>query len=187
MQLVFKNVGKSLTQTKGEFSNTERELLAVLFACEKLHTYIFEGTINSDHKPLETIFKKPISLIPSHLQRMPLRLRMYNLNMKYFGAKSVLLADTPSRLVKSRSSQTIPDLDLHIAQVKSIRPTHLQSLQAETKADPTMSQVVREAVWSHNLYAPFGGRIDFVTIQPSDFQSRAICVRGGIWGSWGFT
>ena len=38
--------------------------------------------------------------------------------------------------------------------------------------------VVREAVWSHNLYGPQRGRIDFVTIQPSDFKSRTICVRG---------
>ena len=62
--------------------------------------------------------------------------------MKYVGAKSVLLADMLSRLVKPESSHTIPDLDVHIAQVMSIKPTHLQSLQAETKADPTMSHII---------------------------------------------
>ena len=56
-----------------EYSNIERELLAVLFACEKLHVYTFgrqEVFINTDHKPLESIFLKPISLAPAHLQRM---------------------------------------------------------------------------------------------------------------------
>ena len=62
---------------------------------------------------------------------------MYNLNVKY-----VLLADTLSRLVKPGSSHTIPDLDVHIVPVISIKPTHLQSLQAETKADTTMSQII---------------------------------------------
>ena len=60
---------KSLTSTEAEYSNIERELLAILFACEKLHTYIFGRTIdvNSDHKPLESIFAKPIRLAPPRL------------------------------------------------------------------------------------------------------------------------
>ena len=138
-----KFLSKSLTGTEAEYSNIERELLAVLFACEKLHTYVFGRAMNirTDHKPLESIFAKPISLAPPRLQRMLLRLRMYDLNVKYVGANNVLLADTLSRLVRPGTSQTIPDLDIHIAQVLSIRPTHLESLQVETKADPTLAQM----------------------------------------------
>uniref|UniRef100_A0A3B1IJ30 Reverse transcriptase/retrotransposon-derived protein RNase H-like domain-containing protein n=1 Tax=Astyanax mexicanus TaxID=7994 RepID=A0A3B1IJ30_ASTMX len=36
-----KFLSKSLTDTESEYSNIERELLAVLFACEKLHVYVF--------------------------------------------------------------------------------------------------------------------------------------------------
>ena len=124
------------------YSNNGRELLGVLFVCEKLHTYVFDHTINCDHKPLESIFKEPISLVPSHLHRVLLGFRVFDLNVKYVGTKIVLLADTHSRLGKLGSSQTIPDLNVHIAQVMSIKPTHPQSLQAETKEDPTLSQII---------------------------------------------
>ena len=117
-----KFISKSLKSAEAEYSNIERELLAILFACEKLHTYVFGRTvtINSDHKPLESIFAKPISLASPRLQRMLLRLRMYDLNVKYVGAKQVLLADTLSRLVRPGSNKAIPDLDVHITQVMTI-------------------------------------------------------------------
>ena len=138
-----KFLSKSLTTTESDYSNIEREMLAVLFACEKLHTYIFGRvvTIHTDHKPLQSIFQKPISLAPLRLQRMLLRMRMYNLQVKYVGAKSVLLADTLSRLVQPGRHRTIPNLDVNIAQVLKVRPAYLESLQQETKADPALSEL----------------------------------------------
>ena len=49
---------------------------------------------------LESAFQEPISLAPAQLQWLLLRLRMYNLQVKYMKAKSVLLADTLSRLIQ---------------------------------------------------------------------------------------
>ena len=133
-----KFLAKSLTRTESDYSNMERELLAILFACERLHVYIFGRTviIHTDHKPLESIFQKAISLAPPHLQRMLLRLRMYNLHVKYVGAKNVHLADTLSRLIKPGSDALIPGDNVNITQVLKIRPTHLEWLQTETKSDP---------------------------------------------------
>lgn len=100
-------LSKALTPAEMNYSNIERELLAVLFACEKLHTYTFGRTItiHTDHKPLQSIFLKPISLAPARLQRMLLRLCKYDIQVKYVGSKSVLLADTLSRLVEPRKAK----------------------------------------------------------------------------------
>lgn len=138
-----KFLSKSLTRTESEYSNIERELLAILFACERLHVYVFgrQVTFHTDHKPLESIFKKPISLAPPRLQRMLLRLRTYDVQVKYVSAKNVLLADTLSRLIKPGSDSTIPGLDVSIAQVLKIRQTRLACLQEETKCDPVLSQL----------------------------------------------
>ena len=65
----------ALTTAEMNYSNIERELLAILFACEKLHTYTFGCEIV--------------------VQRMLLRLSVYNVQVKYVGSKSVLFADTP--------------------------------------------------------------------------------------------
>ena len=84
-------LGKALTPSEANYSNIERELLAVLFACEKLHIYTFgrKVTVNTDHKPLQSIFQKPISLAPARLQRMLLRLSKYDIQVKYVGSKRV--------------------------------------------------------------------------------------------------
>lgn len=138
-------LSKSLTQTEADYSNIERELLAILFACERLHQYTFGRmvTIHTDHKPLESVFKKPISLSPTRLQRMLLRLRTYDLNVKYVGSKSVLLADTLSRLVRPGADATLPGLDVNIAHVLQIKPTRLQTLRDETKADATLTKLTK--------------------------------------------
>ena len=47
---------------------------------------------------------------------MLLRLRLYNPEVKYVGAKSVLMADTLSRLIKPGTDPAIPDLDVGIAE-----------------------------------------------------------------------
>jgi transposase InsO family protein len=69
---------------------------------------------------------------------MLLRLAKYNIEVKYVGAKCVLLADTLSRLVTPGGDKEITGLDVTIAQVLKIAPTRLDSLRAETQADPTL-------------------------------------------------
>ena len=117
--------------------------MAVLFACEKLHTYTFgrKPTVDTDHKPLQNILLKPISLASARLQRMLLRLSKYDIQVMYVGSKSVLLADTLSRLVEQGSTREIPGLDVSIAQVLKMEPTRLESLQEDTKAGPTLAEL----------------------------------------------
>ncbi len=135
-----KFLSKALTATETGYANIEHELLAVLFAIEKLHNYTFGRpvTIHTDHKPLESIFVKPISLAPARLQRMLLHLAKYDITVKYIGAKSVLLADTLSRLVKPGVDKEIPGLDVNIAGIMKIKSIHLKSLCEETKSDETL-------------------------------------------------
>lgn len=53
--------------------------------------------IETDHKPLEPIFTKPLATAPKRLQRMLLNLQRYSLNVKYKKGKDLYLADTLSR------------------------------------------------------------------------------------------
>ena len=58
----FEGIGdcKALTDTEQRYANIERELLAVVFGCERFHTYVYGKpfVVESDHKPLEMIQKK---------------------------------------------------------------------------------------------------------------------------------
>ena len=57
-------VSRALTETEQRYSNIERELLAIVFALERLNHYTFGRTITvqSDHQPLQCIWKKSNSL-----------------------------------------------------------------------------------------------------------------------------
>ena len=75
----------------------ETELLAIVFACDRFHTYVYgrkDVNIETDQKPLESIFMKPLASAPKHLQRMLLHLQQYNLTVKYKKGKDLHLADT---------------------------------------------------------------------------------------------
>ena len=44
-----------------------------------MYTHGAEVEVHSDHKPLESIFKKPLYKVPPRLQRMRLRLQKYDI------------------------------------------------------------------------------------------------------------
>lgn len=148
-------LSKALTPPEANYSNIEQELLAVLCAWEKLHRYTFRRkiTVHTDHEPLQSIFKKPISLAPARLQRMLLRLSKYDIQVKYMGSKRVLIADTLSHLIKPGSAREIPRLDINIAQVPKVETTKLKSLQEETKADSTLAALTDLIItgWPDNM------------------------------------
>ena len=76
---------KSLTDAETRYANIERELLAIVFACQRFSTYLLRRNFvaESNHKPLEMIAMKNLANVPSHLQRMLLELQRYDVTIKY--------------------------------------------------------------------------------------------------------
>ena len=90
---------KSLTDTETRYANIERELLAIVFACQRFITYVLGRpfTVESDHKPLEMIHQKSLVSAPPRLQRMLLQLQRYDVTIRYRPGKEMLLADVLRR------------------------------------------------------------------------------------------
>lgn len=91
---------RTLSKAEKNWSQIEKELLAVVFACEKFKFYIYGQLVNveSDHKPLEDIMKKDIDDVSVRLQGMLIRLLRFPLiKVKYRPGKEILLADCLSR------------------------------------------------------------------------------------------
>ena len=79
---------RALTPTESRYAQIEKELLSVVFACERFDTYLYGRDVvhvKTDHQPLEAIiiFKKDLGSTPKRHQRMLLRLLRYNLDVKY--------------------------------------------------------------------------------------------------------
>ena len=91
---------RTLTPTEENYAQIEKELLAIVFACEKFDAYIYGRDsvhVQTDHKPLESIFRKELCVAPKRLQRMLLRLQKYALDVTYLKGENMLIADTLSR------------------------------------------------------------------------------------------
>ena len=63
---------RALTEPETRYAVIEKEMLAIVFALEKWNqfTYGHQITILTDHKPLESIIKKPLDKAPKRLQGM---------------------------------------------------------------------------------------------------------------------
>ncbi|CAK1553186.1 unnamed protein product [Leptosia nina] len=91
---------RTLTDAQRRYAQIEKELLAIVFACEKFHQYVYgkqKIIVESDHKPLESIFKKPLMSVPARLQPMMLRIQGYDLIVKYVPGRYMYIPDTLSR------------------------------------------------------------------------------------------
>ena len=67
---------RAMTTAEKNYAQIEKEMLAITFACERFHQFIYGQSIQveTDHKPLEAIFKKSLSDCPIRIQRLMLRL-----------------------------------------------------------------------------------------------------------------
>ena len=85
---------RALTATERNYTQIEKELLAIVHACEQFDQYLFgrEVTVESDHKPLEIILQKPLLAAPKRLQRMMMHLQNYNLTVVYKQGQEMYLA-----------------------------------------------------------------------------------------------
>jgi hypothetical protein len=90
---------RALSRAEVNYAQIEKELLAVLFGLEKFRQYTYGRPVRvqSDHKPLESIMKKPLHMAPRRLQRMLLRLQGYDIDVVYRRGKNMELSDTLSR------------------------------------------------------------------------------------------
>ncbi|XP_022785752.1 uncharacterized protein K02A2.6-like [Stylophora pistillata] len=99
-------VSRSMTETEGNYGQIEKEMLAILLGVERFEQCVYGRPvkIQTDHKPLESIFRKSLHSAPKRLQRMLLRLQKYDLQVSYKKGTEMYLADSLSRAYRVRKS-----------------------------------------------------------------------------------
>lgn len=91
---------RTLSKSEQKWAQIEKELLAIVFACERFHYFLYGRVfmVQSDHKPLESLVKRDIDDVTPRLQRMFLHLLKYpGMCIKYTPGKDMLIADCLSR------------------------------------------------------------------------------------------
>ena len=147
---------RTLSPTETNYATIEKECLAIVFACERFNQYLARResiSVETDHKPLESIFKKSLLSAPCRLQRMLLRLQRFNLSVSYKPGSQMFLADHLSRAAQRetlRSEEPFQVFSLELETLDplvalKITPERLEQLQRSTGQDDTL-QILKTTI-----------------------------------------
>ena len=144
---------RKLTEAESRYSNIERECLGVMYGLEKFEYYLLgrHVIVETDHSPLEQIFKKTISTAPARLQRFLLRCLKYDVVVRYKPGKSIPVADALSRICMPQTDSREPQnltvrTDIHfISEVP--KPLRIQTIKTGTENDQTLVKL-KEVVYN---------------------------------------
>ena len=140
---------RTLSTTEQRYAPIEKECLAIVFGCEKFSQYIStrdKVNVESEHKPLQSIFKKSLLHAPMRLQRMILRLQRYNRDVVYKEGSQMFVAEHPSRAFLSETEPDDEDVQVFALELETMDPLStvkissesVPRLQKTTEDDPVM-------------------------------------------------
>ena len=134
----------ALTTTQKNYSQIEKETLAIVFGCKKFYQYIYgrKVTVESDHKPLSSIHKKSMHEMPARLQRFFLELQKYDIEIVYKPGKEMFLADTLSRAYLEETNENLVEEilfnEVDLLSYLAVSPQKYKDIQKATASDPEL-------------------------------------------------
>ena len=140
---------RTLTTAERNYSQLEKEGLALVYDVKKFHNYLFGRTfiLCTDHKPLQSLLNesKPIPCMASaRIQRWALTLASYEYTIKYKSGPANTNADALSRLPlpnTSISEVPIPSELVLLMEHTSTGPLSAAQVKTMTQRDPVLSRV----------------------------------------------
>ena len=133
---------KSLTDAKKGYVAIELEALAVSWACEKFHHFLYGShfTLQTDQKPLESILAHSLNEATPRLQRLLIKASAYDFNVEYIPGPTNQVADCLSQLGCIKDNIVLPKLRVNaITQQLSNPDDVIQDIRLETAKDDELS------------------------------------------------
>ena len=141
---------KSLTDAESRYANIERELLAIVFSCQRFSMYLLGRSFvaESNHKPMEMIAVKNLANGPPCLQRMLLQLQRFDITIRYRPGLEMQLVDALSRY-PARASPEVK-LNLRVDYVAFSR-LWIETIKGQLQEDPILAMVYQlvQQGWPH--------------------------------------
>ena len=137
---------RALTGAEKNYQNLERECLATIWGMEKFHYFLYGKyfTLETDQKPLVSIYKKHMVEISPRIQRLVVRSFPYQpFDIQYWRGKEIPLADALSRVSPTPVEED--GIQLLIIAVNLITcsvpvsSSEIEMICGETARDPTLN------------------------------------------------
>ena len=160
---------RALSAVEQRYSQTEREALAITWACEHFHIYIFGApfTVFTDHKPLTSILNNTRSQISARIERWVLRTQPYDMTIIYRPGH-----ENPADYLSRHQTQLPPsDREQKIAQeyinyilsTSTLKAITIDEVSTEMAKDKTLTTVI-QAILTNKWHGVEDG-INKVTFQ----------------------
>lgn len=137
-------VSGTLSKAEQNYSQIEREALAIIFCMKKLHKYLYgrKFILVSDHAPLKTLFNPDKSMpvtAASRIVRWNIFLSAYNYQLEYRKGKQLYEADMLSRLPLPQPTKV--DSYINSFNLTDNLPLTYEDIAKETDKDSTLRKV----------------------------------------------
>ena len=135
---------RTLTETEKQYSQLEREAMAIVFGVEQFHKYVYgrRFTLVTDNKPLSLILgpKKGIPVITAaRIQRWALKLAAYQYDVELISSEENAVADYLSRQPAMHSGAEKSFVVYQIQEENC--PINAQTIKFETEKDVVLTMV----------------------------------------------
>jgi hypothetical protein len=164
-----------MTPTEQRYAQIEKEALSIAFALERFHQYTFgrKTVIENDHKPLESIVKKPLHRAPKRLQNLLMRILNYDTEIVWRPGKDMHIADMLSRSYPEQSEPSEHTENVNMVDFLVMGDSRLEKIRQQTSADESL-QILKSVIqngWPENrqdvptLVLPYFNVRDELSIQ----------------------
>ena len=148
--LVVSFASRVLNKSERNYHTTEKELLSIVFACNKFRTYIlgYSLMVRTDHKSIS--FLKNCKLSHGRLTRWTLALQEYNINWEYVPGKYNVVADVLSRVNIQNQTfegerETVAKV-YHILKDRTELAEIINKIKLQQKSDEKLSNICKRLI-----------------------------------------
>ena len=137
---------RALTSAEKNYQNLEREAQAAVWGMEKFHYFLYgrKFILQTDQKPLVSIFRKHMIDVSPRIQRITIRAWQYDFEPQHIPGRINVIADSLSRVtpLEFQDSNTEKDiLAVNFLQYSSIEERERDEMLQETNKDEELQSL----------------------------------------------
>ena len=137
---------RALTSAEKNYQNLEREAQAAVWGMEKFHYFLYgrKFILQTDQKPLVSIFRKHMIDVSPRIQRITIRAWQYEFEPQYIPGRNNVISDALSRVTPLEFQDSNAEKDIlavNFLQYSSIKERERDEVLQETNKDKELQSL----------------------------------------------